>query len=235
MILWIALAASIIPTCILLFWFYKSDRFPEPWKVVRKTFLLGVAVCVPVLIVDAVLKHWQPPQTAPYPYAFYEAFMIASIPEEFFKYLVLLLYSIKHQEFNEPFDGIVYGVTASLGFATLENVLYVSTGGISVALLRAFTAVPGHALTGAVMGFFLGMTLRSPKQKPLWYILALLIPIILHGLYDLPLMIISALHRLKAPGPSGWMLLTFVLVIILEWKLALRYKRFLQNEQVEKI
>ena len=76
---------------------------------------------------------------------FVNAFFGASIPEESFKYLVLTRYAMRRSSFDEPMDGLVYGVAASLGFATFENILYVSGGGLGVAVLRALTAVPLHA------------------------------------------------------------------------------------------
>ena len=85
-----------------------------------------------------------------------KAVLGAAIPEELFKFLVLRWYVWRKPHFDEPLDGVVYGATASLGFATLENILYVGSHGLEMAVLRALTAVPGHAFTGVVMGAFLG-------------------------------------------------------------------------------
>lgn len=85
-------------------------------------------------------------------------------------------------------DGIVYGATASLGFATLENVLYVSDGGLHVAILRAFLAVPGHAFLGAIMGYYVSRAKFTGGDRRPLLVRALAIPILLHGLYDTPLL-----------------------------------------------
>jgi RsiW-degrading membrane proteinase PrsW (M82 family) len=94
-------------------------------------------------------------------------FFGAAIPEKLFKFAVLFFYCRRLTDFDEPMDGIVYGVTASLGFATLENVLYVLNGGIGHAIMRAFTAVSGHALFGAVMGSYFGLSHLTPGRRRL--------------------------------------------------------------------
>ena len=87
---------------------------------------------------------------------------VKPIPEETFKYLVLTRYSARHRAFDEPMDGIVYGAVASLGFAALENLLYVGSGDLGTAVARAATAVPGHAFTGAIMGYYVGQARFGP-------------------------------------------------------------------------
>ena len=96
---------------------------------------------------------------------------------------------LKRNEFNEPMDGIVYGVAASLGFATLENIEYVylqapklGLTGMELAQLRSFTAVPMHGLVGCVMGFYFGLLAFTGNFKFLGY--ALIVPVIFHGSYN---------------------------------------------------
>jgi hypothetical protein len=97
------------------------------------------------------------------------------------------------KDFDEPMDGIVYGVAASTGFAALENLVHISEGGIPVAVVRALTAVPSHAAHGAIMGYFLGLACLFERQRVVHCSCALLIPIMLHGLYDFPLLVMGAL------------------------------------------
>jgi RsiW-degrading membrane proteinase PrsW (M82 family) len=134
-------------------------------------------------------------------------FFGAAIPEELFKFAILFFYCRRLTDFDEPMDSIVYGVTASLGFATLENVLHVLKGGIGVAIMRAFTAVPGHALFGAVMGFYFGLSHLAPgRRRLLWT--AYLLPVSLHGLYNTPLIALNS-------GVSGaWAALSLLALVI---------------------
>jgi len=120
--------------------------------------------------------------------AAYNAFFVAASTEEIFKYLVFIFIIWKHKDFNEMFDGIVYAAYISLGFAAIENLMYVFSNGIGVGFLRAFTAVPAHAIFGITMGFFLALAKFQTKGKIIWLFLSLVIPIALHGFYDFILM-----------------------------------------------
>lgn len=116
-----------------------------------------------------------------------QAFLYAAIPEEFFKFLILVGYCSRHRAFDEPMDGVIYGVTVSLGFATLENVFYVMGGGWATAIARGLTAVPMHAFLGALLGYYVGQARRHPEElSQLGY--GLLVVVLLHALYDFPLL-----------------------------------------------
>jgi protease PrsW len=145
--------SAIVPSLLLLWYVYARDKNPEPRGLLLKTFLLGAIICVPVVPVAMMLEAMGKGMTGGmWGSAFVQGFLGAAIPEEFFKFLVLRAYVWRQDHFDEPLDGVVYGATASLGFATLENILYVGQHGLGVAVLRALTAVPGHAFTGVVMG-----------------------------------------------------------------------------------
>ncbi|MEA3451763.1 MAG: PrsW family glutamic-type intramembrane protease, partial [Bacteroidota bacterium] len=107
---------------------------------------------------------------------------------EVFKFLVIYIFIWNNKEFNDIFDGIVYATYASLGFALIENILYVYSNGASVGIARAFTAVPAHAVFGITMGFFFGLAKFSNKKYSNNLALAILVPILLHGFYDFILM-----------------------------------------------
>jgi hypothetical protein len=131
-------------------------------------------------------------------------------------------------------DGVVYGTAASLGFAALENILYVSEGGFGLAVMRAVTAVPGHALLGVIMGFYVGRARFDPERRRRWLRLALVIPILLHGLYDFPLISLRAMTRIPveptgAMALLGWMA---ILVLVVEVVWALRLLRRLRAAQL---
>ncbi|NWF35888.1 PrsW family glutamic-type intramembrane protease [Mariprofundus sp. KV] len=223
-------AAALLPSITLLRWFRNSDQFPEPWTVVRRVFWRGVWVILPVVVVAQFLEVLQPED--PFYGALFEAFMLAAIPEELFKYIVLVMFCLRLKEFDEPMDGIVYGVTVSLGFATLENILYVMDGGLTVAIMRAFTSVPVHAMMGAIMGYFIAMTLIEPENRNRNYLLAFLVPMMLHGLYDFPLMYFSATGDVAEPDDNtGFMIMIWFVTFFLMWRMAVVYTKRLQLHQ----
>ncbi len=115
---------------------------------------------------------------------FVKAFVIVALVEEFSKYIIVRYFAQVRREFNEPFDGIVYAVMVSMGFATLENILYVFQYGFSTGVLRAFTAVPAHATFAILMGYFMGKAKFSKKNKVVLNLTGLLLAVIFHGAYD---------------------------------------------------
>lgn len=214
--------SAIVPSLILMWYFHQRDVFPEPPRVLWTTFGLGIAIIVPVLVVAWPLEAIAASFASPLAYGLASAFLTAAIPEELFKFLVLWRYAARRAEFDEPMDGVVYGVAASLGFATLENVLYVAEGGASVAVVRALSAVPCHAFLGAIMGYFVGrakfpeapgVEARAAGRRPL-LVRALAIPILLHGLYDWPLLAADR-YEGEPSDPLFYVLLLGVPVIVL--------------------
>ncbi len=227
----ILIAASVVPSLLLLWYFVRKDKFPEPPKVIWATFFLGVVIVVPVVPLAMALQELAA-DGPPLYVAFGSAFLGAAVPEEFCKLMVLLFYCRRHSEFDEPMDGMVYGVAVSLGFATLENILYVSEGGLTIAIVRAVTAVPGHAMLGAIMGFYVGLGHFSARPRHyLW--LAFLVPVALHGLYDYPLMLGGILDKTVGVEPVRNMMLmgAAIFVLMVEWWLALRMLRRLKAHQ----
>lgn len=234
----IAAVAAIVPSMLLLWYFRSRDENPEPGHVVWKTFALGAVAVIPVVIVALPLAMLGKDLGDPYAQGAYEAFFTAAIPEEFFKFVVLWFYAARHKEFDEPMDGIVYGATASLGFATLENVLYVGQGGLGVALLRAFTAVPGHAFTGAIMGAYVGRARFELKgQRGGLLAAAFFWPMLLHGLYDFPLLTLKTMQKSgDAYGEiQGILVVGTLAALIVEWVWTVRVTRRMRREQLADI
>ncbi|GER66042.1 protease PrsW [Weizmannia acidilactici] len=176
----VLLSAGIAPGFALLCYFYLRDQFePEPILAVAKAFLYGALVTLPVMFVQFVITHenWL---SGSLRYAFFHS----SLPEEFCKWLILAIIVFYNREFTEPFDGIVYGVSVSLGFATIENILSLFSGGVYLAFGRALLPVSSHALFGVIMGYYLGKARFSPHKKG-WLFLSFALPFTLHGFYDL--------------------------------------------------
>ena len=178
---------AILPTLALLLFFMYSDKFKEPKKTVLSTFILGIFIIAPLEVfhygTEMIIGE-------PIEYnAFFKAFFAASFLEELFKFCVLFFFCTKFTEFNEPMDGIVYGVTVSLGFATYENYDYVfrlaelwEIDPYQLAIWRSYSAVPLHGLNGCIMGFYFGMYSFTANKK--YLVLCLLIPFIVHGFYN---------------------------------------------------
>jgi len=149
--------------------------------------------------------------------------VVAGTTEELFKFLALYMLVWKSPSFNEKFDGIVYAVFVSLGFAGVENVLYVIDGGMQTALTRALTAVPAHAIFGITMGYYLGIARIYEEMKGRYLGMALLVPIVLHGIYDFILMV-----------DIGWLLLLFFPYIIVLYIMGVKKIKVLSDTSVFK-
>jgi protease PrsW len=209
--------SAIVPSLLLVWYFHWRDLYPEPGRVIWTTFGLGVATLPAVLLVAAPLSLLL--GSIPIPGAhlagFLAAFLTAAMPEEFFKLLVLRGYCARHRDFNEPMDGVVYGAVASLGFATLENVLYVTAMGFTAAVVRALTAVPTHASLGAIMGYYVGRAKFHANERTRAYVLAYFVPMVLHGLYDYPGLTALELQARNLPAEHGAMFLTLGVFVTL--------------------
>lgn len=196
---------AVVPSAVLLWLFVSSDKYPEPAGALVSSFLLGVLIVLGIYLLYPFLSLVASglPADNPYLVGASHAFLMAALPEEALKLIILRRYCVNHPAFDEPMDGIVYGVTVSLGFATAENLLYVLDGGMHVAVGRAFLAVPCHALVGAVMGYHVGLAAFSRGERGGLYVKALLLSILFHGLYDfVPLTFRSAQAMgVAIPGP----------------------------------
>jgi RsiW-degrading membrane proteinase PrsW (M82 family) len=140
-------------------------------------------------------------------------FVYVALIEEGLKFCVVWFAAYRSPHFNEVMDGIVYGVAASLGFATVENILYVFSGGVGAAIIRAFLSVPSHAAYGGIIGYYLGLAKLSRRQTPnneeKLMVKGLLIAVALHGAFDASLenlgllgivLAVAVAARLRPPG-----------------------------------
>jgi RsiW-degrading membrane proteinase PrsW (M82 family) len=184
------LIISLAPVIAIVMFVYYRDKYEkEPFKMLVIAFAVGILAVLPILVIETILTKEAGSQfVSKYQSAAYDAFVVAGFTEEFFKFLAFIIVIWTNKNFNEKFDGIIYAVMISLGFATFENILYVFQGGMSVGLLRAFTAVPLHAICGVSMGIFLGLAKFSNKNTLSLIFLALVVPILIHGLYDFMIM-----------------------------------------------
>lgn len=177
-------AAAVVPSLLLILYFYARDRNREPPLVLLATFGLGLVAAVVSFLLGQLLLPWIGHMYPVRLRAATFAWGAAGILEEITKFAVLFLFASRRKAFDEPMDGIVYGAVASLGFATLENIGYVLQGAWAAAILRAVSAVPLHACLGGIMGYFVGQAKFSGKAKWPYLVAAYFIPVFLHGLYD---------------------------------------------------
>ena len=184
------LVAALLPIVILLIYiYYKDKRSSEPISQIIKAFLYGVLSVFVSLCISTPFKaiglYTSEPTTISE--AFSISFYGAAIPEEAAKLFMLWLLLKKSRHFDEWFDGIVYAVFVSLGFAGLENIMYLfdnSDSFISVGVLRGLMSVPMHFAFGVLMGYFYSLAKFGNKFKMLNYILAFVAPVVAHGIYD---------------------------------------------------
>ena len=177
---------AVAPSMIIIIYIYFKDKFEkEPLHMLIKSFFLGATISVALTFaIGFALKQFiSPLDVNSISDMLVKACLVVALVEEFSKYVVVRYFAQKNKEFDEPFDGIVYAVMVSMGFATLENVLYVFVYGFETGVARAFTAVPAHATFAILMGYFMGKAKFSNNRFVL-NMTGLLVATLFHGAYD---------------------------------------------------
>ncbi len=210
---WILILSAVIPAIILIIKVYKADKLDkESPALIRSLVLMGIISTYFALISERVfgfvLSSAVSYESPLYNVLLY--FAVVGFSEETAKYVLLRRKTWNNPEFNCQFDGVVYAVTVSLGFALWENITYVMMYGFGTAVVRAVTAVPGHACFGVFMGLFYGQArrygyLRCARASKVCRILAVAVPALIHGTYDY----IASMEV----ESSGWYFLIFVAVL----------------------
>lgn len=156
----------------------------EPRKTLFRTFIFGLLITFPIMFIQYVLQE---EELITNPFLLNVVF--SSTMEEFFKWFIIFAFIYRHVEFDDPYDGILYGAAASLGFATMENLLYLLTFGIDTAFMRALLPVSSHALFGVVMGYYFGKSKFTKNNRSMEYlVLSIGAPLLLHFAYNSILM-----------------------------------------------
>lgn len=184
----IILFAALLPAIVLWLYVWKKDPQKEPTALLVKAVLWGVAICIPVALIELGIDRILLGTDAA-PKTLIDttlgAFLSAALPEEAFKLLALWLVLRKNPYFDEHYDGIVYAVSVGLGFAAFENILYVFSedNWVGVAFTRALLAVPGHYAFAVLMGYYYSLHhFVDRSTKTALYIFFL--PFMAHGIYD---------------------------------------------------
>lgn len=216
------LLLALAPAIIIMLYIYFRDKYEkEPLSLILKGMALGALIIFPVGLIENVLTGYGR-GLSHLTKAAWDGFVVAGATEEAFKFIMVFILVWRNLNFNEKFDGIVYSVSVSLGFATIENLFYVFSGNsLQVGMVRAFTAVPGHAIFGIIMGYYLGMARFSTRGRVTWLGMAFAVPWLMHGLYDFMLM---SGHPL--------LLLTFIPFLVYMFRTGLKRMRQFNEQSV---
>ena len=211
----ILIAAAVIPAIALMIRVYQADHLEKEspallYTLVRAGILSSLLALVEERVFSYVLDQYVEPDTVKYNVILY--FCIVAIAEESSKYIFLRKNSWNSREFDCQYDGVVYAVFVSLGFALWENISYVLNFGLTTAIARSVTAIPGHACFGVFMGTFYGIAKKydyagNTFKRTLFTILSLLVPMLIHGSYDY-------IATLEQQG-AGWYFLLFIVVLFI--------------------
>ena len=206
----ILVAAAVIPAVFLMVKVYRSDRLEHEspymlWSLVRSGILSSLIAMVAERILSGLLEMTVRSDGL---YQVLLYFVVVACSEEGAKYFFLRRNTWNSREFNCQFDGVVYAVFVSLGFALWENISYVLHYGLSVAIIRTLTAIPGHTCFGVFMGIFYGLARKYENRgirdrAHVFRILAVAVPVLLHGAYD----------YIASIGVSGWYFVAFIAVL----------------------
>lgn len=186
---------ALFPAAVLTAFLVSHYRKRMGARLIVRTLSLGVISGLLVLSIGRVIA-WASGFAEPgFEGAFADAFIGAAIPEELVKFLLLYFIVREHRDCDSGGDLFCAAMLIGLGFAGLENVLYLLASGdnwINLGLMRGVLAVPAHTVFGCLMGLFAARAFRGLAPKLNWA-LALIVPVIGHGLYDFPLMVWSEL------------------------------------------
>lgn len=210
------LLPALLPVALIIGYIFRQDKVErEPAGMVLKTMFFGALFSLADIPAERALQGVIQSYftSADLDYQLAENFLGVALVEELTKWLVLYIFVWKSPDFDYKFDGIVYGVASSLGFAGLENIIYVCNYGTSVAVTRALFAIPGHAAFGIFMGFFLARAKHfsldgNSFMSFICMILCLAVPVCIHGAYDFLLS-----PAAEAQNFSGYF---FILVICID-------------------
>jgi len=181
------LALAVAPGAAIATYVYSRDKYDrEPLKPLLISFLLGAVATAPAILIESALKPILYLKFYSYSiwYNFLLAFVVIGFSEEGSKYIMLRFYAYRNKAFNEPFDGIIYSVMVSMGFATLENIGYVLNYGFQTGLVRMFLSVPSHAAFAVLMGYHIGVAKFHGTRAVIDMFKGFLLAVFFHGAFD---------------------------------------------------
>ena len=211
------LLAALVPAVFLMVQVYRLDRIEkEPPGLLLKLALFGALSGVAAGVIEGALTRALDFTLGDGMLRLVlENFLAVALVEEACKRWVVMKFAWRHPAFDYRFDAVVYCVFATLGFAALENILYVAEYGFAVAVSRALLSVPGHCFFAVYMGIYLGQAklaeraieryyIELPDETPEQYLRAsLLVPTLLHGFWDFSLSV------------GGWLMMVLFYLFVL--------------------
>lgn len=212
------LALAIAPGIAICLFIYLKDKYnKEPLGLLILSFILGMLSVVPAFFIQVFLmrsvEQWMGDG---FVYTIIFSYIIVACSEEGCKFLALRYVPYRHKAFDDPFDGIVYAIMVGMGFATLENIGYVTSYGFGTGITRMFLSVPAHATFAVLMGYHIGLAKFDPLKRKNYLFLAIFWPVLFHGTFDFFLFLGNTwLHFLGAVA-------SFVIAIRLSLKLIRR-------------
>lgn len=199
-------ALALLPALLLMLWLYTRDTLhQEPKRAVYRLYLLGAAIVLPAGLIERQMLNSGFGHNG-LRAVFMTAFFVAGLVEEFLKASIVDRAAFQPGLMKSPLDSIVYSGAVALGFATVENILYVTSSGFGTAILRSVTAVPAHLMFGIVMGTAFARHIWLHQSRAWAYVL----PAMAHGIYD------------TFALTNSWVgdgLLFIYLIALLEWSL----------------
>lgn len=220
------IALAIAPGIAICLYLFYTDVFNrEPRKNLIISFFLGCLAILPAIFFEKTFEFTQNGTilgTAIF------AYIIVGFSEEFSKYIGLRFYAYNQKSFDEPLDGIVYAVMVSMGFATLENIMYaIKFPSLNVVVMRMFLSVPAHATFGVIMGYFIGKAKFDSKKSIGLMITGLAGAILFHGSFDFFIFLNQKKMVTDGVGDGllvGGAVASFIVAIVLSRKLLKRSK-----------
>jgi RsiW-degrading membrane proteinase PrsW (M82 family) len=244
-------ASAIAPVLLLLWLVVAADSRPEPPRVVWTAVILGALSAIPTGLLELWLQH-VPVTLNPWLAVDVSMLLFVGIPEETVKISIIAAIALRARDFDEPMDGVVYGTAVGLGFAAVENLLYLVGAGTSweiTAIMRGILSVPFHGALGAIAGAYIargrfGGALGTHKRwhRPRLFLSAWLIPVVLHSSFDASLFSIPIANTQTADGVVEVLLLvlmalivgfgTIAFAVLLARRIAHRQKAWLQTKRL---
>ncbi|HEX6913799.1 MAG TPA: PrsW family glutamic-type intramembrane protease [Chitinophagaceae bacterium] len=184
------LLLSILPGFLICLFIYLRDKYNrEPVLILLLSFLLGMMAAVPCIFIETTASRFlgrtlMEAQIPSYVNIIFQSFLVIALTEEGVKYFMLKKVCFRLRTFDEPFDGIVYSVMVSMGFATVENAGYVFVHGFNTGLMRMFLSVPAHAAFAVIMGYYVGLAKFSLTKRRAYLLQGFLLAVFFHGIYD---------------------------------------------------
>ncbi len=201
---------SLLPSALWLIFFLREDKHPEPGNMILKVFFYGMMFTIPVILISLLFNFFlSQTNISEFAMKIIMIVFIASFTEETAKYMAVKKSALYSSECDEPVDVMIYAITAALGFAALENILFLFPLEIpfsysvmaSESFFRFISGTFLHALASALMGYFLAVSILNTKKRKFFVFVGLSLAIVLHALYNFSIMMSETKEHLLIIAP----------------------------------